>query len=334
MRSTIYTPAWGSYIADMPLKKKNKIGLALGTGSARGWAHIGVIKALNEANIKVDYVAGVSIGAVVGAVYAAGNINALEDVVLQLNWKQILSFIDIVFPKSGLIDGNKIADFIRMYIKAKNIEDLPLPFCAVSTDLATGKEIIIKKGDIVEAVRASISTPGIFTPVIKDNMTLIDGGIVNSVPVSVVRKMGADIVIAVDLTHDIISNRGIGKIQTVSPESMQMVKALDNRPIKKQTFLTSLNTKIRSIDMSALTHIKQWMKINTLPNIFEILLGSLYIMEAQITSIQLQSDPPDLLIQPKLGHLRYLEFHRAQEAILEGYKATKSSLKNLYGTSL
>ena len=314
----------------MPLKKKNKIGLALGTGSARGWAHIGVIKALNEANIKVDYVAGVSIGAVVGAVYAAGNINALEDVALQLNWKQILSFIDIVFPKSGLIDGNKIADFIRMYIKAKNIEDLPLPFCAVSTDLATGKEIIIKKGDIVEAVRASISTPGIFTPVIKDNMTLIDGGIVNSVPVSVVRKMGADIVIAVDLTHDIISNRGIGKIQTVSPESMQMVETSDSRPIKKQTFLTSLNTKIRSIDMSALTHIKQWMKINTLPNIFEILLGSLYIMEAQITSIQLQSDPPDLLIQPKLGHLRYLEFHRAQEAILEGYEATKSSLKNLY----
>ena len=314
----------------MPLKKKNKIGLALGTGSARGWAHIGVIKALNEANIKVDYVAGVSIGAVVGAVYAAGNINALEDVALQLNWKQILSFIDIVFPKSGLIDGNKIADFIRMYIKAKNIEDLPLPFCAVSTDLATGKEIIIKKGDIVEAVRASISTPGIFTPVIKDNMTLVDGGIVNSVPVSVVRKMGADIVIAVDLTHDIISNRGIGKIQTVSPESMQMVETSDSRPIKKQTFLTSLNTKIRSIDMSALTHIKQWMKINTLPNIFEILLGSLYIMEAQITSIQLQSDPPDLLIQPKLGHLRYLEFHRAQEAILEGYEATKSSLKNLY----
>ncbi|MCK5507319.1 MAG: patatin-like phospholipase family protein [Desulfobacterales bacterium] len=315
----------------MPKKKnKNKIGLALGTGSARGWAHIGVIKALNEANIKVDYVAGVSIGAVVGAVYAAGNINALEDVALQLNWKQILSFIDIVFPKSGLIDGNKIADFIRMYIKAKNIEDLPLPFCAVSTDLATGKEIIIKKGDIVEAVRASISTPGIFTPVIKDNMTLIDGGIVNSVPVSVVRKMGADIVIAVDLTHDIISNRGIGKIQTVSPESMQMVETSDSRPIKKQTFLTSLNTKIRSIDMSALTHIKQWMKINTLPNIFEILLGSLYIMEAQITSIQLQSDPPDLLIQPKLGHLRYLEFHRAQEAILEGYEATKSSLKNLY----
>ena len=318
----------------MSPKKKNKIGLALGTGSARGWAHIGVINALNEANIKVDYVAGVSIGAVVGAVYAAGNIDALKDVALQLNWKQILSFIDIVFPKSGLIDGNKIADFIRMYIKAKNIEDLPLPFCAVSTDLTTGKEIIIKKGDIVEAVRASISTPGIFTPVIKDNMTLVDGGIVNSVPVSVVRKMGADIVIAVDLTHDIISNRGIGKIRTVPPKSMQIVKESDSRPIKKQKFLTSLNTKIRSIDMPALTHIKQWMKINTLPNIFEVLLGSLYIMEAQITSIQLKFDPPDLLIQPKLGHLRYLDFHRAQEAILEGYKATKSSLKNLSGKIL
>ena len=315
----------------MSPKNKNKIGLALGTGSARGWAHIGVINALNEANIKVDYVAGVSIGALVGAVYAAGNINALRDVILQLDWKQIFSFVDIVFPKSGLIDGNKIADFVRKYIKAKNIEELPVPFCAVSTDLTTGREIIIKKGDIIEAVRASISTPGIFTPVIKDNMTLVDGGLVNPVPVSVARKMGADIVIAVDLNHDIISNRGVGKIKTVSPKSIKPDKVLVSRPMKKQKFLAGLNTKIHSIDMPALTNIKQWMRINTLPNIFEVLFGSLYIMEAQITSIQLKSDPPDLLIQPKLGHLRYLEFHKAQEAILEGYNTTKSSLKSLSG---
>ena len=315
----------------MSPKKKNKIGLALGTGSARGWAHIGVINALNEANIKVDYVAGVSIGALVGAVYASGNINALRDVVLQLDWKQIFSFVDIVFPKSGLIDGNKIADFVRKYIKAKNIEELPVPFCAVSTDLTTGREIIIKKGDIIEAVRASISTPGIFTPVIKDNMTLVDGGLVNPVPVSVARKMGADIVIAVDLTHDIISNRGFGKTKSVSPKSIKPDKVLVSRPMKKQKFLAGLNTKIHSINMPALTNIKQWIRINTLPNIFEVLFGSLYIMEAQITSIQLKSDPPDLLIQPKLGHLRYLEFHKAQEAILEGYNTTKSSLKSLSG---
>jgi len=188
-----------------------KIGLALGSGSARGWAHIGVIKALTEVGVRVDYVAGTSVGAVVGAVYASGRIAALEDVVLQLDWKQIASFLDIVFPKSGLIDGNKIADFIRRHVEAKKIEDLPLPFCALATDLATGGEVAIQEGDIIEAVRASISVPGIFTPVRKDDMILVDGGLVNPVPVSMVREMGADFVIAVDLNHDIVG-KGIGRI--------------------------------------------------------------------------------------------------------------------------
>ena len=144
-----------------------KVGLALGSGSARGWAHIGVIKALTEAGIRVDCIAGASIGALVGAVHASGKIDALEDIVLRLDWKQIASFLDVVFPKSGLIDGNKIADFVRAHVAPGNIEDLPLPFRAVSTDLETGSEVVIQEGDIIEAVRASISVPGIFTPVKK-----------------------------------------------------------------------------------------------------------------------------------------------------------------------
>ena len=142
-----------------------KVGLALGSGSSRGWAHIGVIKALTEAGIRVDYVAGTSIGAMVGAAYASGRIDSLKDVVLQLDWKKITFLLDVVFPKSGLIDGNKIAEFIRSNVGEKNIEDLSLPFCAVSTDLATGNEMVLHEGDIIEAVRASISVPGIFTPV-------------------------------------------------------------------------------------------------------------------------------------------------------------------------
>jgi len=175
--------------------RSKKIGLALGSGSARGLAHIGVIKALDEAGIRVDYIAGTSAGAVVGAVYASGRINSLENVVLQLDWKKIVYFFDVVFPKSGLIDGNKITDFIRNHVDEKNIEDLPLPFCAVSTDLATGNEVAIQEGDLIEAVRASISIPGIFTPVKKNDITLVDGGLVNPVPVSVVREMGAGFVI-------------------------------------------------------------------------------------------------------------------------------------------
>jgi len=152
-----------------PIHKKKarpqKIGLALGSGSSRGWAHIGVIKALTEAGSHIDYVAGTSIGAVVGAVFASGKIGVLEEIVLQLDWRQITSFLDVVFPKSGLIDGNRISEFIRSNVGEKNIEDLSLPFCAVSTDLATGNEMVLHEGDIIEAVRASISVPGIFTPV-------------------------------------------------------------------------------------------------------------------------------------------------------------------------
>ena len=133
---------------------QKKIGLALGSGSARGWAHIGVIKALEEAGIRLDYVAGTSAGAVVGAVYASGRIDSFKDVVLRLDWKRVVSYLDLVFPTTGLIDGNKIADFVRANVEKKNIEDLHLPFCAVSTELATGKEVAIQNGDIIEAVRA------------------------------------------------------------------------------------------------------------------------------------------------------------------------------------
>ena len=139
-------------LSDHNQRHPKKIGLALGSGSARGWAHIGVIQALSEAGIRVDCVAGTSIGAMVGAVYASGKIDELEEIVLQFDWKHILHFFDIVFPKSGLIDGMKVADFIRSHVKEKNIEELPIPFRAVTTDLTTGHEVVIQNGDIIEAV--------------------------------------------------------------------------------------------------------------------------------------------------------------------------------------
>ena len=153
-----------------------KVGLALGSGSARGWSHIGVIRALAEAGVRVDYVAGTSIGALVGAVYASGEIDALEEVVLQLDWKKIAYLFDVVFPKSGLIYGKKVSVFIQNHVKKIDIEDLPLPFCAVSTDLTTGDEVAISKGNIIDAVRASISVPGIFTPFKKTVKFLLTAG--------------------------------------------------------------------------------------------------------------------------------------------------------------
>jgi len=308
-----------------------KIGLALGSGSARGWAHIGVIQALTAAGIRVDYVAGTSIGALVGAVYASGKIDSLEDVVLQLDWKKIIYLFDVVLPKSGLIDGNKVADFIRSHVEEKNIENLPLPFCAVSTDLKTGQEVVIKEGNIIEAVRASISVPGIFTPVRKDDMTLVDGGLVNPVPVSVVREMGADFVIAVDLNNDIIGKKCVKKAPIFNQENMASGEETRENLTGRDRILNALNKRVRAVNIPALTQVRQWMARDPMPNIFDVLVSSINIMETQITATRLETDPPDLLIQPNLGHIKFLEFNRAREAILEGYGEAKTRVSPLIG---
>lgn len=314
----------------MVKRKQNrakKIGLALGSGSARGWAHIGVIKALSEAGIHVDYVSGTSVGAVVGAVYASGEINSFEEVVHQLDWKKVVSFLDVVFPKSGLIDGNKIADFIRIHVGETDFEDLSLPFRAVSTDLATGTEVVIQEGDIIEAVRASISIPGIFTPLRKEGKTLVDGGLVNPVPVSVTREMGADLVIAVDLNHDTILKKGVNRILSLDSTAGNSGKQNGRILGKRNKILEALNKRIRTLDFPAFTQVTHRTTGDSLPNIFEVLLSSSQIMQAQITASRLKAEPPDILIRPKLGHLRFLDFHRASEAVFEGYRETKSCLE-------
>ena len=304
-----------------------KIALALGSGSARGWAHIGVINALSEVGIRPDCVAGTSIGALVGAAYSRGKIRSLERFVRDLDWRRVISFFDVVFPRSGLIDGRKIADFVREHVELGNTEDLPLPFCAVSTDLVTGREVVIQDGDVVEAVRASISVPGMFTPVKKTKMILVDGGLVNPVPVSVARCMGADYVIAVDLTHDV---PGVGCAKRAPPADSDETSPGEG-PASGSTWkgapLASIGQRIMSADAPGLAQIRQWLAGESLPNIFEVMMASTNIMEKQIAELQLRAEPPDLLIRPKLGHLRFMDFHRADETILEGYRAAKSCLE-------
>jgi len=319
-----------------PFRKKKKrlfagkVGLALGSGSARGWAHIGVIRALTEAGIHVDYIAGTSIGALVGAVYASGGIGNLENVVLQFDWKQIASFFDVVLPKSGLLDGKRISAFIRRHVKEINIEELPIPFCAVATDLGTGNEVILKEGDIIDAVRASISVPGIFTPVKKNGTILVDGGLVNPVPVSVAIEMGADFVIAVDLNHNIVGRKE-SKISTPDSNFELLEKKNGLLSVQKNKILEVLNRRIEAVDFPALTQIRQWAAREPLPSIFEVLITSSSIMESQITTTRLQTDPPDFLIQPDLGHIKFLEYNRARETIAEGYQEARVRLDLLLG---
>lgn len=335
--------------------KKPLVGLALGSGSARGLAHIGVIRALQDAGITVDLVAGTSIGALIGSVYAAGRLDAIERDYLTFDWKKIAYFFDMVFPRSGLIDGDKVADFILNYIHTDVIENLPLPFRAVATDIGTGEEIIFDHGDIVDAVRASISAPGIFTPVKNGDRILVDGGLVNPVPVSVVKMMGADMVIAVDLNHDIVMGKSPVNHHAHNKQDSSAAIQTEanskpgdedqNNPSDEQEngFLLSftglssdtyreamerINRRLESLtDHPALRQIRAWLEEEPLPNIFEIMLASINIMENQITRTRLRIDPPDILIQPPLGSIRFLEFHRAEEIIKIGYQETVKQLE-------
>ena len=310
---------------DNNLNSPGKVGLALGSGSARGWSHIGVIRALEEAGVTVDYIAGTSIGALVGAVYASGRIDLLEDEVQQFSRKHILSLSDPVLPKSGLIDGVKIADFIHQYVLDMPIERLPIPLAIIATDLNTGEEVVLREGNIIEAIRASISLPGIFKPVRKGDYLLVDGGLVNPVPVRTVRDMGADFVIAVDLNCDLVQRKQDGLTPPDDSKDIQIVEQEVHSIFGSRT-TTLLSEKLRDINLAATGKIKQWITRDPQPNIIEVLMTSIKIMESQITTVNLRSDPPDVLIQPRLGHINFMEFHRAEEIIAEGYRAASSQL--------
>jgi len=301
-----------------------KVGLALGSGSARGWAHIGVIEALEELGITVDYVAGTSIGSLVGAFYAAKKLDSIKRLSLELDWKQIISFLDVVLPKSGLIDGNKVKEFISESVGLINIEDLKTPFKCIATDLVTAREVVIGSGDIIEAVRSSISVPGIFTPVIKGKMLLVDGGLVNPVPVSVLKEMGAEFIIAVDLNHDIHEKRRPINI----PNDKTGDRDIDaGRSNGKDSLWSILNKDISELELSLPSQFEKWFARDDMPSIFEVMMKSFDILEIQVTTTRLKLDPPDIIIRPPLGSIKFIEFDRASEAIDAGYRETMKVLK-------
>ncbi len=305
--------------------KPRKIGLALGSGSARGWSHIGVIQGLQEAGIRIDMVCGTSIGAIVGGALAAGALDQLDEWVRELSWSDIIGFMDVMFPRSGLIEGDKIIRFFRKNFSDPNIEDLHIPFAAVATDLMSGQEIWIREGSVMDAVRASISLPGIFVPFKKGNQWLVDGGIVNPVPVSVCRAMGADIVIAVNLNSDLIGKR---RIQKAQPKDRPPPKEKNTSGrLHEQLSLYLDNTVRRGKAL-----IPAWLGLGSAdhdPSLFEVMTTATNIMQDRITRQRLAGDPPDLLISPRLAHIGLLEYNRADETIREGRHAFDMSLSLL-----
>lgn len=309
------------------LTRRPRVGLALGSGSARGLAHLGVIRAIVDAGIEVDFIAGTSMGALIGAIHAAGKLDQLETTFQKFDWKRMISFLDVILPKSGLLDGAKVSEMIRAHVHADSIEALPMPFAAVATDIVSGEEVVIRSGDVIEAVRASISVPGLFTPVRSHGRILVDGGLTNPVPVSVARAMGADIVIAVDLNHEIIAGKNLKPLLNTPSDAGEDSPGAFSRWVEGyRQSMQELKARLLANETPGAAEFLRWLSAEPLPSIFEVLLASINIMETRITETRLTLDRPDIVIQPPLGHIRFLEFDRAEEIIGIGYAHAKRQL--------
>lgn len=294
--------------------RRPRIGLALGSGAARGWSHIGVIKVLEHAGISPEIVCGTSIGSLVGAAYAAGKLDRLERWVTELSWQTVLGLLDVKMG-GGLIEGGKLVSFLRKQLDDQRIEQLPKAFACVATDLTNGREIWLREGATVDAVRASIAIPGLFTPALIDGRLLVDGALVNPVPVSLCRAMGADVVIAVDLNWDLLGQRkrAAGKARAAQPS----------------TGNGKLDTVLAKFRPAAWV-TGEPQPASNVPSMLDVVSTSLAIMQVRITQSRLAGEPADAMIHPKLSNIAAMDFHRAAIAIADGERATQHALPMIH----
>lgn len=293
-----------------------RIGIALGAGVARGWAHIGVLRALAERGIVPDIVTGCSIGALVGGVHLAGRLDALETWARKLSKLRILGYLDLRMRGGGMIGGHRLISELRQHVGDLRIETLGSPFASVTTDLATGHEVWLRDGDLVEALKASIALPGIFPPVRVDHRWLVDGALVNPVPVSVCRALGADVVIAVNLNADII-----GKVRR-PPQPLETDGPVPE-PDASDSFEVDSGFRFDSLAR------RVFQQGYDGPNLFGVMVSSLAIIQDRISRSRLAGEPPDVHVTPRIGHIGLLEFDRAAEAIAEGAAALVRTLPEL-----
>lgn len=303
-----------------------KVGIALGSGSARGWSHIGVIRSLQEGGIPIDFTCGASIGALVAGSFAAGFLDPLDRWVRKLSWSHIIGFMDVSIPRSGLVEGEKISGYLRGVLSDPRIEELPVPFTAIATDLKTGKEVWIREGSLIDAIRASISLPGIFTPFGRNSQWLVDGGLVNPVPVSPCRAMGADIVIAVNLNSDIMGKPKVQKM--ADPPKGNGINKNGTSVHAQGRWAAFLNHTAQQGNLALFRQLFQEQPERG-PSLFDVMATSVKIMQDAITRQRLLADPPDILVKPKLAHIGLMEFNRADESIEEGKRAMDLQLPML-----
>jgi NTE family protein len=275
----------------MASSSRPRIGLALGGGSARGWAHVGVLRGLLELGITPDVIAGTSAGALVGAAYACGKLDDFERWLSGLVWQDAATYLDFGLV-GGLIKGNKLFKFFASYVDDLPIEDLPLPYGAVATDLETGAEVWMRSGSLFAAVRASISVPGLLRPVLREGRWCVDGGLTDPVPVGFCRDLGADLVIAVDVNSGIL-DWPLGK----SPAAANAADAESREPEE--------------------------------PSLFNILERSLRIVQERLARARMKTDTPDVLLIPKVAEIGFIEFHRAADSMAAGRQAVEGAAAEL-----
>ncbi|MFM2318751.1 MAG: hypothetical protein RLZZ215_1372 [Pseudomonadota bacterium] len=288
-----------------------RIGLALGSGSARGWAHIGVLRALKELGIEPDIIAGCSVGAIVGAAYATGHLNRLEQAVLSFTKLDLVRFFDLNPSLNGFVHRERLQQFFNENVCANDqtFADLKIKFATVATYLGSGREMWFTEGKVLDGIMASISLPGLFAPFAYQDQWLVDGGLVNPVPVSLCRALGAELVIAVNL-NDAITRR---HFQPQPPDT-------------SKTETESNKISLTNVAASLLDYSSTLFNTNRImpaPNLIEALAGSINIMQDKITRSRMAGDPPELLLLPKLMDISLLEFYRAQESIQAGYDSVQ-----------
>ncbi|AJC66256.1 MULTISPECIES: patatin-like phospholipase RssA [Dickeya] len=285
--------------------RKVKIGLALGSGAAKGWAHIGVLNALEELGIFPDVVAGCSVGALVGAAYATHRLDSMAHWVNGFRYWDVIRLMDFSWRRGGLLRGDRVFNHVKHLVLTQHIEECAIKYGAVATNLSTGRELWLTQGDLHLAIRASCSMPGLLAPVQLNGYWLVDGAVVNPVPVSLTRAMGADVVIAVDLQHD---------------ASLQQHNLLSGKmaPAQEMTTPHSWRERIRH----RLSHrFRQQTEVT--PTAMEIMSTSIQILENRLKMNRMAGDPPDVLIQPYCPQIATLDFHRAGEAIESGRAAVE-----------
>jgi len=299
-------------------QSRPRIGLALGSGVARGWAHLGVIRALCRHGIEPDVIVGTSIGAVVGGIHLAGQADALEAWAKSLSKVRMISYLDFRVRNGGMIGGRHLVDAMRDHIGDIKIEDLGTPFAAIATDLVTGHEVWLREGDLVDAMRTSFSLPGVFEPMQHDNRWLVDGALVNPVPVSVCHALGAQMTIAVNLNADMIGKERRAGAAVPTVAGFDLLNELkENEEMSKPSRIGTLARRIFRREPSH-------------PSMFGVMISSLGIVQDRISRSRLAGEPPDVHITPRLGAYGLFEFDRADEIIAEGEAAVERILPDLH----